>query len=368
MHGRTSGVENYIRSLLNAMMEVDDENTYVLFYNSKKDCSEFIGEFDGRRVKVVASAYPNKFLHLMWRFLNSPKIDRLIEKKSGKRIDVLFVPDPRPSPVSKGVRKVTTFHDLSFERYPQYFSWKSRLWFKVLHPRREVETSDRLIAVSDFTARELKDVYKVKQDKIVVIPEAPPGQLRPVIDAPELARVKSKYGLPDLFFLTFSTLEPRKNLESVMKAFSIFQKKQPLETYRLVMAGRRDSSMFGKVFLEEHPDIFQAGFIEEADKAAIYSLARGLIFVSTYEGFGLPILEAMACGTPVIASSVASMPEVAGEAAILVEPYDTEKIADAMERLTHDDVAQDFHEKGLEHVKEFSWKKAAKATLKVLMG
>src|SRR3990167_4637464 len=174
MHGRTSGVENYIRSLLNAMMEVDDENTYVLFYNSKKDCSEFIGEFDGRRVKVVASAYPNKFLHLMWRFLNSPKIDRLIEKKSGKRIDVLFVPDPRPSPVSKGVRKVTTFHDLSFERYPQYFSWKSRLWFKVLYPRREVKTSDRLIAVSSFTARELEDVYKVKQDKITVIPEAPP--------------------------------------------------------------------------------------------------------------------------------------------------------------------------------------------------
>jgi glycosyltransferase involved in cell wall biosynthesis len=178
--------------------------------------------------------------------------------------------------------------------------------------------------------------------------------------------VKDKYSLPDLFFLTFSTLEPRKNLESVMKAFSIFQKKHPLETYRLVMAGRRDSSMFGRVFMEEHPDISPVGFIDEKDKAAVYSLARGLLFVSTYEGFGLPVLESMSCGTPVIASSVASMPEVAGGAAILVDPYDVEAIADSMERLTHEDIYGECRQKGLERVKAFSWKKAARATLKVL--
>lgn len=366
MHGRVSGVENYIRSLLKAMLEVDEEHTYVLFYNCRKDCNDFIGDFDGRRVKVVRTRYPNKYLHLMWRFFSRPKIDCLIEKKIGKKIDVLFVPDPRPSPVSKGLRKVTTFHDLSFERYPQYFSWKSRLWFKVLHPKREVQTSDHLIAVSTFTKEELCAVYKVSEDKVSVIPEAVPGTLKHIVDVAELARVKEKYGLPDLFFLTFSTLEPRKNLESVMKAFSIFQKKQPLETYRLVMAGRRDPSMFGKVFLQEHPDILPVGFIDEEDKAAVYSLAQALLFVSTYEGFGLPILEAMACGTPVIASSVASMPEVVADAGILVDPFDPEKIADAMERLTYADVYEDCRQKGFDRVKEFSWKKAARATLKVL--
>jgi len=366
MHGRVSGVENYIRSLLKAMLEVDEEHTYVLFYNCRKDCNDFIGNFDGRRVKVVRTRYPNKYLHLMWRFFSRPKIDFLIEKKMGKKIDVLFVPDPRPSPVSKGLRKVTTFHDLSFERYPQYFSWKSRLWFKVLHPKHEVQTSDHLIAVSTFTKDELCAVYEVPEDKVSVIPEAVPGTLKHIVDVAELARVKEKYGLPDLFFLTFSTLEPRKNLESVMKAFSIFQKKQPLETYRLVMAGRRDPSMFGKVFLQEHPDILPVGFIDEEDKAAVYSLAQALLFVSTYEGFGLPILEAMACGTPVIASSVASMPEVMADAGILVDPFDPEKIADAMERLTYTDVYEDCRQKGFDRVKEFSWKKAARATLKVL--
>lgn len=366
MHGRTSGVENYIRSLLDAMLEVDDEHTYVLYYNSKKDCDALIGDFDGRRVKVVHTRFPNKFLHLMWRFFRWPKVDKLIARKLGRPIDVLFVPDPRPAPVSKRVRKVTTFHDLSFERYPQYFSWKSRLWFKVLHPRREIESSDALIAVSTFTKRELMDVYGVPDKKVSVVLEAVPGVLKRVTDEGELRRVKDKYGLPDLFFLTFSTLEPRKNLESVMKAFSIFQKKHPLETYRLVMAGRRDPSMFGKVFMKEHPDISPVGFIDEEDKAMVYSLARGLLFVSTYEGFGLPVLESMVCGTPVIASSVASMPEVAGGAAILVDPYDVEAIADSMERLTHEDIHGECRQKGLERVKSFSWKKAARATLKIL--
>ncbi len=368
MHGRVSGVENYIRSLLQAMLEVDEENSYVLFYNSRRERGNFLPDFDGRRVKVVHTRYPNKLLHLLWRFFRWPKIDWIIKKKLGRQIDVFFVPDPRPAPVSKTVRKVTTFHDLSFERYPQYFSWRSRLWYKVLNPRCEIKTSAALIAVSEFTKRELGEIYKVPGEKVTVISEAVPGVLAPVLDEAELQRVREKYTLPDRFFLTFSTLEPRKNLESVMKAFSIFQKKQPLETYRLVLAGRQDCKMFGKVFLQEHPDILTAGFVEDGDKAALYTLARGLVFVSTYEGFGLPILEAMACGTPVISSACASMPEVVGEAGIIVDPYDTEKIADAMERLTLDEIRSEYREKGFERVKEFSWKKAARATLKVLKG
>ncbi len=368
MHGRVSGVENYMRSLMEALFEVDEEHQYVLFYNSWGNRGDFLPEFDGRRVKVVWNRWPNKVFHLMLRFLKWPKIDQLIEKKIGKKIDVLFVPDPRPAPVSDGVKKVTTFHDLAFERYPQHFSWRSRLWFKVLHPEYEVKTSDHLIAVSEFTKQELMDMHSVDDKKITVIHEAVPGKgLKPEKDEAVLKRVAKKYDLPERFFLTFSTLEPRKNLENVMKAFSIFQKKHPLETYRLVLAGRHDPKMFGKVFLEEHPDIVVTGFVEEGDKAAMYSLARGLVFVSTYEGFGFPILEGMVCGTPVITSTVSSMPEVAGESAILVDPYDVEKIADAMERMSHDDTHDEYQEKGLERVKSFSWKRAAQKTLKVII-
>lgn len=369
MHGRTSGVENYIRSLLKELFVQDADNRYVLFYNSFRKRGDFLkGLEDGKRIQVVRTRFPNKLLHILWRFFSWPKIDRLIEKRMGKKIDIFFVPDPRPSPVSSSVRKVTTFHDLAFERYPQHFSWRSRLWFNVLKPGREIKTSHRLIAVSEFTKRELVDIYKVPEAKIIVIPESAPGALKPETDEARLAEVKKKYNLPDRFFLTFSTIEPRKNIESVVKAFALFQKKYPLETYRLVLAGRYDPKMFGKVFVEEgHPDLFITGFIDEADKPAVYSLARGLVFVSTYEGFGLPILEAMACGTPVIASSVASMPEVAGEAGILVQPYDIDQIAEAMCRLTGDELFIEYREKGLAHVKTFSWKKAAKETLKALI-
>ncbi|KKT73925.1 MAG: Glycosyl transferase group 1 [Candidatus Peregrinibacteria bacterium GW2011_GWA2_44_7] len=124
--------------------------------------------------------------------------------------------------------------------------------------------------------------------------------------------------------------------------------------------------MFGKVFIEDHPDILLPGFIDEEDKTAVYSLARGMIFVSKYEGFGLPLLEAMACGTPVICSNSTSMPEVVGEAAIQVDPYDIEQIAEGMEKLTREETFENYREKGLARVKEFSWKKAARQTLKLL--
>ena len=212
MHGRTSGVENYIRSLLKAMFVVDDEHTYVLFYNCKKDCKKFLPEFDGRRVKVVRTKYPNKLLHVMWRFLKWPKIDHLIEKKIGQKIDVMWVPDPRPTPVSERVRKVTTIHDLAFERFPQHFSWRSRLWFKIVNPFQEIETSSKIIAVSEFTKRELEEVYKIDSEKVKVILEALPGNLKPVTKKIELEKVRKKYNLPKRYFLTFSTLEPRKNL------------------------------------------------------------------------------------------------------------------------------------------------------------
>jgi glycosyltransferase involved in cell wall biosynthesis len=367
MHGRTSGVENYVRNLLKAMFEVDSEHTYVLFYNSKKDCKKFLPEFDGRRVKVVRTKYPNKLVHIMWRFLRWPKVDKLIEKKIKQKIDVMWVPDPRPTPVSAGMRKITTIHDLAFERFPQHFSWRSRLWFKIVNPKHEVETSSKIIAVSEFTKRELEEVYKVDPEKVKVVLESVPGVLKPVMKERELIKVRKKYNLPKDYFLTFSTLEPRKNLENVVKGFSIFQRMHPLETYRLVLAGRKDPKMFGKVFLDEHPDVRMIGFVDEKDKAAVYSAARGLLFVSTYEGFGFPVLEGMACGTPVITSKAASMPEVAGEAALSVDPYDSVKIADAMERLTRDTVAEECRMAGLKQVKNFSWKKAARQTLKVLI-
>lgn len=368
MHGRISGVENYIKYLLTALFEEDNENTYVLFYNSRRDCGDFLPEFDGRRVKVVRTRYPNKFLHLSWRFLKWPKVDKLIEKELGQKIDLMWVPDPRPTPLSKDVPKITTVHDLAFERFPQHFSWRSRLWFKVVNPKREIETSEKIIAVSEFTKKELEDVYGVDPAKIEVVLEAIPGNLSPVLKEETLEVVRKKYDLPKDYFLTFSTLEPRKNLENVVKAFAIFQKMHPLETYRLVLAGRKDPKMFGKVFLNEHPDVRMIGFVDDEDKAAVYSMARGLLFVSTYEGFGFPVLEGMACGTPVVASMCASMPEVAEEAAILIDPYDSVGIADAMERLTRENVAEEYREKGLEQVKKFTWKKAAKRTLRIFQG
>jgi len=364
MSGKTSGVEVYIQSMLKALFELDQKNEYVLWFNAFKpvDTSGWPTQYPN--VTLRRTRIPNKILNFGLSFLRWPKVDRLI----GEGTQLLWVPDPRPAPVSHACKKVTTFHDLSFEDFKYAFNLKTRLWHKVLRPRLEAREADRIVAVSHFTKSQLQEEYRVDPSRITVIHEAAPEHLRPFPMPKAFEIIQRKYNLPDQYFLCLSTLEPRKNIRGVIEAYLSWQREVKHDV-ALVVAGQPHPEIFARFDLQRHPDILFPGFIDEADKALLYQHALAFLYPSFYEGFGLPILEAMQCGAPVITSDVTAMPEVAGDAAHLVNPNDPHSLKDALHKMYRDDLyRQQLIEKGFARAAEFSWKKAAKELLTMFLG
>ncbi|MBU0706612.1 glycosyltransferase family 4 protein [Patescibacteria group bacterium] len=362
MAGKVSGVEVYIKSMLEALFELKSKHTFVLWYNAFKEVDMSHFPKIPKNVKLVRTRIPNKLFNLSLSLLRWPKLDKLI----GEGIDVLWVPDPRPAPVSKKCKKIITFHDLSFEDFKYAFNWKTRLWHKILRPKTEAMEADSIIAVSQFTKSQLIGEYGIENSKIKVIYEAAGGHLKP-LDLPKgFELIKRKYDLPDSYFLCLSTLEPRKNTAGIIEAYLAWQEDTKVNV-GLVIAGKKHPKIFSETKLKKHPNIHLAGFIDEEDKALLYQHALAFLYPSFYEGFGLPILEAMQCGTPVITSDATAMPEVAGDAAILVNSGEQKEIKDAMHEICRDkQLRNKLIEKGFAQAKNFAWKKAAEELLKSL--
>jgi len=359
--GKISGVEVYIKSMLEAVLENPGKHQYVLWYNAFKDIDTSHFPKLPKNVKLVRTRWPNKLFNLSLSLFRWPKLDRLI----GKGIKVLWVPDPRPAPVSEKCRKIMTFHDLSFEDFRYSFNLKTRLWHKILRPRREALEADTIVAVSQFTKGQLVDEYGIPKEKIKVIHEAASSRLRP-LDLPKgFELIRRKYGLPENYFLCLSTLEPRKNTAGIIDAYLEWQEDTKVNV-ALVIAGKKHPKIFSDARLKEHPNIHLTGFIDEEDKALLYQYSLAFIYPSFYEGFGLPILEAMQCGAPVITSNATAMPEVAGGAALLVNPNKPKELKAAMHEIYRDEkLRQELIEKGFRRASEFSWKKAARDLLTV---
>lgn len=362
MSGKISGVEIYIKSMLEAIFKQDSKNDYVLWYNAFKeiDTSHFPTAYPN--VKLFRTRIPNKLFNLSLSLLRWPKIDHFI----GSGIDVLWVPDPRPAPVSQDCKKILTFHDLSFVDFSHSFTFKTRMWHKLLRPKKEALEANQIIAVSQFTKKQLVEEYGIGEEKIEVIMEAASSTLRP-LDMPRgLELIQRKYGLPQEYFLCLSTLEPRKNTKGVIDTYIEWQRETNAEVH-LVVAGKRYPEIFSSIDLTQHPKIHFPGFIEEEDKALLYQYAQGFFFPSFYEGFGLPILEAMQCGTPVVTSDATSMPEVAGGAAILVNPNEPHELKEAMHKIHRDDILKkQLIRKGFVQAAKFSWEKAATEFLSLI--
>ena len=362
MAGKISGVEVYIKSMLQALFEQDTEHEFILWYNNFKEVD--LSAFPKRpeNVKLVRTRIPNKLFNLSLSLLRWPKIDKLM----GEWIDVLWVPDPRPAPVSKNCKKIITFHDLSFEDFKHSFNAKTRLWHRILRPRKEALEADQLIAVSQFTKDQLLDEYGLSESRIKVIHEAAAPQLKPLDLPKSFEIIQRKYDLPANYFLCLSTLEPRKNIDGIIEAYLSWQESTQVDV-SLVIAGKHYPEIFSETRLKRHPNIHMTGFIDEEDKALLYQHAMAFLYPSLYEGFGLPILEAMQCGTPVVTSDATSMPEVAGDAAILVNPNEIKEIKRAMHEIYRDKgLRKQLSEKGFSQAKKFSWGKAAREFLELI--
>jgi len=372
MEGKLSGIEVYIINLLNELFKIDHKNNYILFANASKDVTSKIPIFQNKNVTVIQTRIPNKILNLTLSLLRYPKLDKLILKHIKKhhknlqetnKIDLFFMPDLRPSALSKSVTKITTIHDLSFFHFKNFFSQKTKIWYKLVNPKREIKNSHKLIAVSTFTKNDLIESFKILPQKITVIYEAVSEKFAEQINSKDFENIKKLYHLPAKYYLFLSTIEPRKNIQNLIKGFIIYKRLHPNDSTKLVIAGSANPKIFSKVALNQHEDILFPGFIHEENKASIIKNAEVFLYPSFFEGFGLPLLEAMKCGTPIITSNTSSMPEVVGDAAILINPNYPEAIAEALERIQKPEVKADLKKNMTNQINKFSWKKCAQETL-----
>lgn len=368
--GTRSGIEEYTINLLSRLLSLDKNIKFKLFYNAFNQVELDYDWLNLPNVELKKFRWPNRFIFdPSAKFLKLPKIDRMLGG-----CDVFFAPHFLLSPVSRECRKVVTFHDLSFEYFPEFFSWRKRFWHNSLAPRQRALEADKVIAVSQSTKDDLMNLYVLTAEKVKVIYSGiESGLEKNELTNEQKLSIRKKYNLPENFILYFGTLEPRKNLVGLIQAYKIFrQQTMNNKKYSLVLAGN-SGWLCDDIFAEAKKsdfaqDIIFTGFIDPFDKVYLYNLASLFVYPSFFEGFGFPPLEAMSCGVPVICSHTSSFPEVVGEAALMIDPYNFDEIAWAMKEVLNDGrLRQNLIEDGFIRVKNFSWDKCARETLELLI-
>ncbi|TEU13552.1 MAG: glycosyltransferase [Anaerolineales bacterium] len=311
--------------------------------------------FQDRRAPLSERA-----LTILWHRLSLPIP---VEWFTGP-VDIFHSTDFVLPPVRQA-RTILTVHDLTFMRLPECAEAGLRAYLnKVVSP--SIERADLLLADSQSTKNDLIELLGVSPDKIEVVYAGVERRFRPMKGEMALRRAKKRYRLDSPFILSLGTLEPRKNFTGLIEAYALMGDKE----LKLVIAGGK-GWLYDEIFarVEElglEDKISFPGFIADEDLPALYNLAELFVFPSLYEGFGLPPLEAMACGTPVVTSDRPSLPEVVGGAGLMVEATDSQELAKAMERvLTDENLRREMREKGLKQAAKFTWEAAAEKLLDV---
>jgi glycosyltransferase involved in cell wall biosynthesis len=342
-----TGTEVYSRRLIQALLTLESPHRFRLYLRSTSPANTF----PGAELRVIP--FPRLWTHLRlsWEMAHRPP-------------DVLFVP-AHVLPLIHPRVSLATVHDLGYLYFPEAHPWRQRLYLD-LSTRWNARIAAHLLADSEATKADIVTHYGTPPEKITVAYPGRDETLAPVRDPASIEAVKARYGIVGDYFLYLGTLQPRKNLARLIAAFAAL----PPETV-LVLAGKRGwlyedlFAQVGRLSLEGH--VLFPGYVPDEDKAALLSGAVAFVFPSLYEGFGLPVLEAQACGCPVITSTTSSPPEVAGDAALLVNPSDTEAITAAMQRIATDSgLRKTLIERGFVNVRRFSWAACARSVLSII--
>ncbi len=353
---RRAGIHNYIQQLICQLPTADSSLRYTVF--AGKECG-------GQRaapgpLSWRASRLPTErpWVRIVWEQLVQPWALR----QAGVNLvhAMAFV-----SPVVGVIPAVITVHDLSFLRFPDRFRPANRLYLSTL-TRLSCRRARRVIAVSQATADEVVRLLGVETERIDVVPHGVQREHFRPIAADRVAAFRREKGLPERFFLFLGTLEPRKNLVTLVEAFARTEAMR--QGIRLVIAGGKGwyyQEIFSRV---EELDLVDAvrftGFVPDAELPLWYNAATVFVYPSLYEGFGMPLLEAMACGTPVIASDASCLPEVVGDAGLLVPPQDVEGLARDLDHLlANADLQADLSQRGSARAASYTWEAAAIATV-----
>ena len=351
------GNESYAINLIEALAEIDQTNLYTLYVTKRAA----IERFDRR--------WPNFKVKQTWPHTPLVRIPLTLSRELRRNpVDVLHVqytaPPFAPCPV------VTTIHDLAFEHLPETF--KRRSWMQLrLTVRQTARRAAHIITVSEYSAEDISRTYGIAPQRITVTPEAAPAGFAPVTNETELRRIRESYGINGDYILSLCSIQPRKNLVRLIEAYSCLRGVRPeVKLPQLVLAGKRgwlDSETFRAAERTDlGKEILFTGYVPERDLAGLYSGALCFVYPSYFEGFGLPLVEAMQCGVPVIAGNRTSLPEVLGDAGLLFDPFDTQALVRALTQVIDDsEYRAVLRSKGLERAKKFDWRTTAQLTLGV---
>jgi glycosyltransferase involved in cell wall biosynthesis len=365
-----TGVGHYARELLLRLPDVDRATTYIAWYLNARRLfrpGRWDRRFFPRRPNLIERWTPipaTWFEQAALRY-EQPPLERLV------RFEVLFAPNFVPPP-TRTRRLVITIHDLAFRRFPETAPAATRRWLTRLD--RAVREAAEIVVPSQATRADLVDLYRVDPERVTVIHHGVDhDRFRPASPG-EVDRVRRRYGIDGPYLLFVGGLEPRKNLPALLSGYAALPDElRPA----LVLAGAAVpwnpegrtalAEALGDLPAHSRGRVILTGYVGDPDRAPLYAGAEALAFPSRYEGFGLPVLEAMACGTPVVTSNVSALPEIAGDDAVLVDPDDVRSIADGLRRVLEDESLRDrLRAAGPARAARFTWDESARRHVEVL--
>jgi glycosyltransferase involved in cell wall biosynthesis len=352
--GLKGGVAFYLLELVAALQRIDRDNQYCLIVRDVH-ASELAPA--APNFVVVPVALRSRGARIVWEQTRLPSLARELQ------LDVLHSPHYTRPLRRLPCRSIVGMMDLTFFVLPQYHTLGKRIFFRFMI-RTCARKADRLIAISESTARDLQQYLRVPANRIDVTPLAASPAFTPDIPRQAVNEVRRRYQLPDEYVLYVGRLEPRKNLPRLLDAYAQLLQRRP-SAPPLVLAGARGwhPRDLDRALNRAGSSVRAIGYVSDADLPALYAGAGIFVYPSLYEGFGIPVIEALACGVPTITSNVSSMAEVAADAAELVDPSNTSEIVSALERLMEDAVRRaELRARGIARARCYSWDLTAQRT------
>jgi glycosyltransferase involved in cell wall biosynthesis len=353
---RAAGINWYIYNLLQHLPKAAGHHSFTAFLGDR----EAAQSFSGLQTEASALSTARPVVRIVWEQLVQPV--RLLRRSIDLLHSLAFV-----QPLVMPCPGVVTVYDLSFLLFPEGLQTWRRLYLR-WGTARSSHAAERVIAISASTRRDLVALLNVPEHKVDVVPCGVDEDFQPIQNAELLDELRDRRGLPQHMLLFVGTIEPRKNLVTLLRSYALLRDR--IQAPPLVIAGpkgwRYEEAFAAVRDLRLEEDVLFPGYVPREELPLWYNAADLFVYPSLYEGFGLPPLEAMACGTPVVTSNVSSLPEVVGEAGLMVEPTDVEGMAEALyQGLTDRSLREELRSRGLQKAATFNWSRVAEETVAV---